>query len=103
MPGDEWQRFANLRLLYTYMFTYPEKKLLFMGCEFTKALKSLGQDIRLVMPAYRQAKDQLTHIKKVAQITVQKNEVELLKETLPGTRLPIWLLENCLSSYDITF
>ncbi|MCW8987036.1 MAG: 1,4-alpha-glucan branching enzyme, partial [Gammaproteobacteria bacterium] len=34
MPGDEWQRFANLRLLYSYMFTYPGKKLLFMGCEF---------------------------------------------------------------------
>jgi 1,4-alpha-glucan branching enzyme len=34
MPGDEWQRFANLRLLYTYFFTYPGKKLLFMGCEF---------------------------------------------------------------------
>ena len=34
MPGDEWQKFANLRLLYTFMFTYPGKKLLFMGCEF---------------------------------------------------------------------
>lgn len=34
MPGDEWQKFANLRLLYTYMFTYPGKKLLFMGNEF---------------------------------------------------------------------
>ncbi|MDD3517324.1 MAG: 1,4-alpha-glucan branching protein GlgB [Chromatiales bacterium] len=34
MPGDEWQRFANLRLLYTYMWTYPGKKLLFMGQEF---------------------------------------------------------------------
>jgi len=34
MPGDDWQRFANLRLVYTYMFTYPGKKLLFMGCEF---------------------------------------------------------------------
>jgi len=34
MPGDEWQAFANLRLLYTYMFTHPGKKLLFMGCEF---------------------------------------------------------------------
>jgi 1,4-alpha-glucan branching enzyme len=33
MPGDAWQRFANLRLLYTYMFTYPGAKLLFMGCE----------------------------------------------------------------------
>ncbi len=34
MPGDEWQQFANLRLLYLYMWTYPGKKLLFMGSEF---------------------------------------------------------------------
>ena len=33
MPGDEWQRFANLRLLYGYMFTHPGTKLLFMGAE----------------------------------------------------------------------
>jgi len=36
MPGDDWQRFANLRLLYTYMFTYPGKKLIFMGSEFAQ-------------------------------------------------------------------
>ncbi len=34
MPGDEWQRFANLRLLYCYMFTHPGTKLLFQGSEF---------------------------------------------------------------------
>ena len=34
MPGDEWQRFANLRALYTYMFMHPGKKILFMGTEF---------------------------------------------------------------------
>lgn len=34
MSGDEWQRFANLRLLYGYMFTHPGAKLLFMGSEF---------------------------------------------------------------------
>jgi 1,4-alpha-glucan branching enzyme len=34
MPGDEWQKFANLRLLYTYMWTHPGAKLLFMGNEF---------------------------------------------------------------------
>jgi 1,4-alpha-glucan branching enzyme len=34
MPGDRWQRFANLRAYYGFMWTHPGKKLLFMGCEF---------------------------------------------------------------------
>ena len=34
MPGDDWQKFANLRLLYTYMYTHPGIKLIFMGGEF---------------------------------------------------------------------
>ena len=34
MPGDEWRQFANLRLLFGYMWGHPGKKLLFMGCEF---------------------------------------------------------------------
>jgi 1,4-alpha-glucan branching enzyme len=34
MPGDDWQRFANLRTLYAFMYGHPGKKMLFMGGEF---------------------------------------------------------------------
>ena len=36
MPGDTWQKFANLRLLYAYMYTHPGAKLLFMGAELAQ-------------------------------------------------------------------
>ena len=36
MPGDRWQKMANLRALYAYMWTHPGKKLLFMGCEIAQ-------------------------------------------------------------------
>ncbi|MCC8423787.1 1,4-alpha-glucan branching protein GlgB [Mucilaginibacter sp. UR6-11] len=39
MPGDEWQQFANLRLVYSYMFTHPGAKLLFMGSEFGQGVE----------------------------------------------------------------
>ena len=36
MPGDDWQKFANLRALYGFMWGYPGKKLMFMGCELAQ-------------------------------------------------------------------
>jgi 1,4-alpha-glucan branching enzyme len=46
MPGDEWQRFANLRLLFGYMYAQPGKKLLFMGDEFGQ-VREWGHDTSL--------------------------------------------------------
>ena len=39
MPGDTWQKFANLRLCYAFLYTQPGKKLLFMGSEFAQAVE----------------------------------------------------------------
>src|ERR1035438_9652928 len=57
MPGDEWQKFANLRLLFGYMYAQIGKKLLFMGCEFGQVSewshdRSLDWDV-LQYPVHR--------------------------------------------------
>ena len=75
MPGDEWQKFANLRLLYSYMFTHPGTNLLFMGSEiaqtsewsierglewwllqfpFHKGIQKLIQDLNMMLKEYTQ-------------------------------------------------
>ncbi len=61
MPGDDWQKFANLRLMYSYMFTHPGAKLLFMGDEFGSTLewnyKSELQWELLQYPSHHGVKD----------------------------------------------
>jgi 1,4-alpha-glucan branching enzyme len=49
MPGDRWQQLANLRLLYTYMWTMPGKKLLFMGGEIAHPWE---WDFHVALPWY---------------------------------------------------
>ncbi|MBF0157774.1 MAG: 1,4-alpha-glucan branching protein GlgB, partial [Magnetococcales bacterium] len=46
MSGDSWQKFANLRTYYTFLWTYPGKKILFMGCEFAQG-RQWNHDISL--------------------------------------------------------
>ena len=66
MPGDDWQKFANLRLLYGYMFTTPGKKLLFMGGELGQWREwnhESSVDWHLLdTPAHAQLKEWVGHI-----------------------------------------
>ena len=69
MPGDEWQRFANVRLLYTFMFTYPGKKLLFMGCEFGQGTQwNFNQSLDWYVLEYPHHKGIQTLIKELNQV-----------------------------------
>ncbi len=54
MPGDDWQRFANLRAYYTSMFCHPGKKLLFMGAELAQR-REWSHDRQLDWPLLEQA------------------------------------------------
>lgn len=69
MPGDPWQKFANLRTLYGYMFAQPGKKLLFMGCEFAHRTEwrhdeSLDWDL-LDQPEHKGIQRLVGHLNKV--------------------------------------
>ncbi len=69
MPGDEWQRFANLRLLYTFMYTYPGKKLLFMGCEFGQGTEwNANKDLDWYVLDYPHHKGTQTLVKDLNQL-----------------------------------
>ncbi len=80
MPGDQWQKFANLRLLYTYMFTYPGKKILFMGCEFAQN-KEWNEDEELEwplqdLPLHQGIKTLITDLNKLYQEQKSLHEVD---------------------------
>ena len=64
MPGDEWNKFANLRLLYGYMFTHPGTKLLFMGGEFGQSSEwNFAQSLDWHLLQYKPHKGLQTFVK----------------------------------------
>jgi 1,4-alpha-glucan branching enzyme len=84
MPGDDWQKFANLRLLLGFMYAHPGKKLLFMGCEFGQraewnCLKSLDWHL-LGYDAHAQVQ---TWVKQLNQF--YRNSPELYEQDFDGS------------------
>ncbi len=68
MPGDEWQKFANLRAYYGFMWAHPGKKLLFMGCEFAQSKEwNFDQSLdwhQLDEPQHKGVQDMVTALNK---------------------------------------
>ncbi len=66
MPGDEWQKFANLRLLYGYMFAHPGTNLLFMGGEFGQSSEwNYSQSLDWHLLQYEPHKKLQTYVKEL--------------------------------------
>jgi len=69
MPGDEWQQFANLRVLYLYMYTHPGTKLLFMGSEFGQTSEwNFDQSLDWHLLQYKPHQGIFSFIKKLNQL-----------------------------------
>lgn len=84
MPGDEWQRFANLRAYYGYMFAHPGKKLLFMGDEFAQSSewnhdKSLDWHL-LEFPLHQGMQKLVSDLNRLYQQTLALHQVDFEPE-----------------------
>lgn len=64
-----------------------------------RALDALGHEMRLVMPAYREAKSKLQNTKQIANISFLEGQVKLLESTLPDSEIKIWLVD-CAPLFD---
>jgi 1,4-alpha-glucan branching enzyme len=80
MPGDDWQKFANLRLLFGYMYAHPGKKLLFMGSElaqWSEWRENAALEWNLLeFPAHRGIQRLLTDLNHLYQRESALHEVE---------------------------
>ncbi|WP_396602553.1 1,4-alpha-glucan branching protein GlgB [Algibacter sp. R77976] len=101
MPGDEWQRFANLRLLYGYMFTHPGTKLLFMGGEFGQYNEwNFQESLDWNLLEFKPHQDMQNYYKSLN--TIYKNTPALYEKGFSGEGFE-WIShddhENCVISY----
>ncbi|GAA4801971.1 1,4-alpha-glucan branching protein GlgB [Litoribaculum gwangyangense] len=101
MPGDEWQRFANLRLLYGYMFTHPGTKLLFMGGEFGQYNEwNFQESLDWNLLEFEPHKNTQSYFKELNKF--YKNTPALFEKAFTGEGFE-WInygdYENCVISY----
>jgi 1,4-alpha-glucan branching enzyme len=101
MPGDDWQKFANLRLLMGYLYTHPGKKLLFMGAEFGQWSewdheKSLDWHL-LRFPAHRSLQTWVKHLNILYTSEPALYELDFVNEGFEWGDLSDW--EQSVVSY----
>jgi 1,4-alpha-glucan branching enzyme len=101
MPGDEWQRFANLRMLYAYMFTHPGTKLLFMGGEFGQTSEwSIEKGLEWWLTEHRYHHGMQELIRRLNEL--YREEPALAQHQFSGEGFE-WIdhgdRENCVMSY----
>jgi 1,4-alpha-glucan branching enzyme len=100
-PGDDWQRFANLRLLYTYMFTFPGKKLLFMGNEIAQGREwNCDASIEWYLLEYDGHRGMLTLVSDLNQLYRDNPELHRADFTAEGFE---WLDSNASETSVLSY
>jgi 1,4-alpha-glucan branching enzyme len=94
MPGDHWQKFANLRLLFGYMYAHPGKKLLFMGGEFGQWAEwdhNRSLDWHLLQnPSHRQLQNWVRDLNRFYSAQPAMNELEFHPDGFEWVDLRDW-------------
>jgi len=87
MPGDYWQKFANLRLLFTYMYAHPGKKLVFMGGEFGQFIEwNYKQGLDWLLLDYENHQQTQDFLKELNQVYLKEKALWELDHEHQGFR-----------------
>ena len=102
MPGDYWQKFANLRLLLIYLMTHPGKKMLFMGGEFGQFIEwNEWEELDWFLPKkYEKHGKMLEFTKDLNDFYLNNNELYQLDTSFDGFE---WINHSCQKHFVLSF